>query len=99
MMKTYKFLGETITKNEGVRGYALPYYVYIDGAFYYADTLQGIKDRIINKYTETVNGWTISFGVIHTWAISDDTGRKAYAQTLKSARKWANNHKPSKVGE
>ena len=98
-MKTYKFLGEIITKNEGIVGYSLPYSVYIDGEFYYADTLQGIKDRIINKYTETVNVWTIAFGIVATWAISDCTGRKAYARTLKSARKWANNHTPSKAVE
>ncbi len=93
-MRTYKFLGETITKNE-VAGYALPYSVYLNGEFYYADTLQGIKDRIINKYTETVNGWAISFGIVHTWAIRDKEGRKAYARTLKDARRWANNHKAS----
>lgn len=94
-MKTYKFLGETITKNEGVGGYALPYSVYIDGQFFHADTLQGIKDRIINTYEETVNGWKIYFGIVHTWAIADNTGRKAYARTLKDARKWANSHKAS----
>lgn len=92
-MKTYKFLGETITKNEGAVGYALPYSVYIEGRFYYSDHLQGIKDRIISIYTETVNGWTIYFGIVHTWAIADATGRKAYARTLKDARKWARNHK------
>lgn len=96
-MKTYKFLGETITKNEGVGRYALPFSVYIDGEFYYADTLQGIKDRIINKYTETVNGWEICFGIVHTWQIRDDEGRKAYARTLKDARKWARNHKATAV--
>lgn len=94
-MKTYKFLGEIIYKNEGTAGYALPYSVYIDCEFFYADTLQGIKDRIINKYEENVNGWKIYYGIVHTWAIADSEGRKAYATTLKNARKWANNHKAS----
>lgn len=92
-MKTYKFLGETITKNEGVGGYTLPYSVYLNGEFFYSDHLQGIKDRIINQYSETVNGWKIYFGIVHTWAISDKEGRKAYARTLKGARGWANKHR------
>lgn len=95
ILKTYKFLGETITKNEGIAGYALPFYVYLNGAFFYSDHLQGIKDRIINQYSETVNGWIIHFGIVHTWAICDSQGRKAYARTLKAARKWARNHKAS----
>ena len=93
-MKTYKFLGEMITKNEGTIGYVLPYYVYLNGEFYYADTLQGIKDRIINAYSETCNGFTITFGIVYTWQISDSEGRKAYARTLASARKFARSHKP-----
>jgi hypothetical protein len=94
-MKTYKYLGETITKNEGIAGYALPFSVYLNGQFIYSDCLQGIKNRIIKSYSETCNGWTISFGIVHTWAIRDSEGRKAYARTLKDARKWANNHKAS----
>lgn len=97
MMKTYKFLGETITKNEGVGGYALPFSVYLNGAFFYSDHLQGVKDRIINAYTETCNGWEICFGIVHTWQIRDAEGRKAYARTLKDARKWARNHKATTV--
>ena len=93
-MKTYKFLGEIITKNEGV-GYTLPYSVYLNGEFFYSDSLQLIKDRIINAYSEACNGWVISFGIVHTWAIRDKEGRKAYARTLKDARRWANNHKAS----
>ena len=92
-MKLYKFLGETIYKNEGIAGYALPYSAYIDGEFYYSDCLQGIKDRIICKYEEVCNEWKIYFGIVHTWAIADSEGRKAFARTLKDARKWANNHK------
>ena len=92
-MKTYKFLGETITKNEGIAGYSLPFSVYLNGEFFYSDYLQGIKDRILNAYTETCNGWEICFGIVHTWQIRDAEGRKAYARTLKDARKWARNHK------
>ena len=93
-MRTYKFLGEIITKNEVV-GYTLPYSVYLNGEFFYSDSLQLIKDRIINAYSEACNGWVISFGIVHTWAIRDKEGRKAYARTLKDARRWANNHKAS----
>ena len=94
-MKQYKFLGETITKNEGVSGYALPFSVYLNGEFFYSDHLQGIKDRIINTYSETCNGFKISFGIVHTWAIYDSEGRKAYARTLKDARQWARKYKAS----
>ena len=97
MMKTYKFLRETITKNEGVGRNALPFSVYLNGTFFYSDHLQGVKDRILNAYTETCNGWEICFGIVHTWQIRDAEGRKAYARTLKDARKWARNHKATTV--
>ena len=95
-MRTYKFLGEIITKTEVV-GYTLPYSVCLNGEFFYSDSLQLIKDRIINAYSEVCNGWVISFGIVHTWAIRDKEGRKAYARTLKDARKWARNHKATTV--
>ena len=45
-MKNYTYLKQTITKNEGVAGYALPFSVYMNGQFYYADSFQGIKEII-----------------------------------------------------
>ena len=45
-MKTYIYLKQTITKNEGVAGYALPFSVYMNGQFYYADSFAGIKEII-----------------------------------------------------
>ena len=46
MMKTYTYLKQTITKNEGVAGYTLPFSVYMNGQFYYADSFAGIKTII-----------------------------------------------------
>lgn len=45
-MKTYKYKGELIYKNEGVGGYALPFSSYVGGRFWYADSLSGIRELV-----------------------------------------------------
>jgi hypothetical protein len=42
-MRTYK--GISISKSDKI-GYALPWSVYMNGQFFYADTLKGIKQII-----------------------------------------------------
>lgn len=53
-MKVWAFMDEQISKNEGAGGYALPFSVHMahpEGgyAFFYADSLAGIKEIIRNN--------------------------------------------------
>ena len=51
-MRTYKFLGEIITKNEGVGGYALPFQAYVNGTFLYADCYSEMKRLIVKEHAK-----------------------------------------------
>ena len=93
-MKTITYLKQTITKNEGVAGYALPYSVYMNGQFFYSDSLSGIKQIIWSNFSEICNNWKICSSLMYPYAMYNSKGERiAYANTLKDARAFCRSRK------